>query len=110
VRYHGHFAPPLREAIKILETETLLEVRPHKGAAVAEISLKTIEEIFELLAPLEGLGMELVMERMDNDKFGLLRNMHDRMIACYRANIGKGALLTMWPFTIRSSPSPGTKF
>lgn len=77
---------PLREAIKILEAENLLEVRPHKGAAAAEISLQAMEEIFELLAPLEGLGMELAMARMDDGEFGLLRNMHDQMLACYRAN------------------------
>lgn len=84
---------PLREAIKILEAENLLEVRPHKGATVAEISLKTIEEIFEMLAPLEGLGIELAMARMDDGEFGLLRNMHDQMIACYRARDREGCFV-----------------
>jgi DNA-binding GntR family transcriptional regulator len=84
---------PLREAIKILEAESLIEIRPHKGAAVAEISLRTIEEIFQLLAPLERLGVELAMARMEDDEFGLIRSMHERMIACYEADDREGCFL-----------------
>ena len=60
---------PLREAIKILEAESLIEIRPHKGAAVAQISLRSIEEIFQILAPLERLGVELAMARMEDGEF-----------------------------------------
>ena len=81
---------PLREAIKILEAENLIEIRPHKGAAVAEISLRTIEEIFQILAPLERLGIELAMARMDDADYQVVRDMHDRMIACYEADDREG--------------------
>lgn len=84
---------PLREAIKILEAESLIEIRPHKGAAVAEISLRTIEEIFQLLAPLERLGVELAMSRMDDEEFRVIRSMHDRMIKCYEADDREGCFL-----------------
>jgi DNA-binding GntR family transcriptional regulator len=84
---------PLREAIKILEAESLIEIRPHRGAAVAEISLRTIEQIFQLLAPLERLGVELAMARMEDDEFRVIRAMHDTMIACYEADDREGCFL-----------------
>lgn len=84
---------PLREAIKILEAESLIEIRPHKGAAVAEISPRAIEEVFQVLAPLERLGIELAMARMNDADFDVIRDMHDRMIACYTADDREGCFL-----------------
>lgn len=84
---------PLREAIKILEAENLVEIKPHRGAAVAEISLKTIEEIFQLLAPLERLGLELAMARMSDAEFDHIHAMHNRMIECYKANDRDGCFI-----------------
>lgn len=81
---------PLREAIKILEAESLIDIKPHRGATVAEISQTTIEEIFQLLAPLESLGMELAMARMEAAEYDLMQSMHDDMIQCYRNNDREG--------------------
>lgn len=84
---------PLREAIKILETESLVEIKPHKGAVVAEISLTSIEEIFQLLAPLEKLAIELAMAKMTEADYASVKSMHDTMIACYHANDREGCFL-----------------
>src|SRR5829696_5464504 len=45
---------PLREAIKILATEGLLELLPNKGARVASISPEETDEVIEVVAGLEG--------------------------------------------------------
>ena len=81
---------PLREAMKILELEGLVKIQPHKGAMVSEISLVDIEEIFDLLAPLEALGMRLAMERMSDAERLEAIDIHDRMITCYKANDREG--------------------
>lgn len=44
---------PLREAIAALESEGLLESRPHRGVFVNEISRKDIREVFAVRALLE---------------------------------------------------------
>jgi DNA-binding GntR family transcriptional regulator len=44
---------PIREALKRLESEGFIEVRPHYGAFIAEVSSKDIQEIFELRGLLE---------------------------------------------------------
>ncbi|MCF8197486.1 MAG: GntR family transcriptional regulator, partial [Sulfuritalea sp.] len=45
---------PLREALKVLSTEGLVDLQPHKGCFVTELVLKDLEEIFPIMAMLEG--------------------------------------------------------
>ena len=55
---------PLREAIKVLATEGLVELVPRRGARVAQLSLRELTDLFEALAGVEGLGAELAAERI----------------------------------------------
>lgn len=89
---------PLREAMKILESEGLVTIRPHKGAVVSEISLQDIEEIFDLLAPLEALATRFAMERMSDNERREIIDLHDRMIACYKANDREGCFQNDYRF------------
>lgn len=50
---------PLREAIKILATEGLLELLPNRGARVGHVSQSEIEEMVEVVAGLEATAAEL---------------------------------------------------
>ncbi|MDK3074990.1 GntR family transcriptional regulator [Sedimentitalea sp. JM2-8] len=84
---------PLREAIKILEAESLIEIRPHRGASVAEIKTETLNEIFQVLAPLEQLALELAMARMSDEEYKLVQATHDRMMVCYHAQDREGCFL-----------------
>jgi DNA-binding GntR family transcriptional regulator len=45
---------PLREALKVLSAEGLVEVRPRRGCYVAELGPADLEEIFPIMALLEG--------------------------------------------------------
>jgi DNA-binding GntR family transcriptional regulator len=46
---------PLREAVAALESEGLLESKPHRGVFVSEISVRDIREVFALRALLEAV-------------------------------------------------------
>jgi DNA-binding GntR family transcriptional regulator len=50
---------PLREAIKILATEGLLELLPNRGARVGFVSQIEINDMIEVVAGLEGTAAEL---------------------------------------------------
>lgn len=50
---------PLREALKILATEGLLELLPNRGARVGSVSPEEIDEMIEVVAALEATAAEL---------------------------------------------------
>ena len=49
---------PVREALQMLQSERLVEIRPHAGATVSRIAPENIEEVFTILE-----GMEAVTAR-----------------------------------------------
>lgn len=76
---------PLREALRVLETEGLITFYPNRGAVVSTISADEVLEQFEVIANLERISLELAMTRMTATDLGRLNRMHDRMIHLFRA-------------------------
>lgn len=58
---------PVREAINQLESDKLIEFRPHIGAIVSTITKKDIYEIFEIRIELEGLASRLAGENINDN-------------------------------------------
>ncbi|MEI4232722.1 GntR family transcriptional regulator [Roseovarius sp. D22-M7] len=54
---------PLREALKVLAAEGLLDLIPHRGAVITRQSEAELAEVFRVLAALEGLAGELAAEQ-----------------------------------------------
>jgi DNA-binding GntR family transcriptional regulator len=74
----------IREALRQLESEELVEVIPNKGPIVATISARQAHEVFQLRAELEGLASELFAELASDaqmkalqDAFVQLREAYD---------------------------------
>jgi DNA-binding GntR family transcriptional regulator len=77
---------PLREAIRSLATEGLIELQPNRGAIVSIVSQEDVTEILPIMASLEGLGGRLAAMHMDQSKIAQVRKIHDQMISHYRNN------------------------
>lgn len=75
---------PLREAIKVLDKEGLIDLRPNRGARVSEISPVELTELFEFVSNLERIAVELAIERMEDKSLSRLRKMHDKMITLFK--------------------------
>lgn len=56
---------PLREAIRVLSSEGLVDVLPHRGAYVSMLSGSEVEEFFELRSRLEPWLMEIAATQID---------------------------------------------
>lgn len=54
---------PVREALRLLESDGLVAYAPHKGATVSELGLHEIEDLYALRARIEGLAVRLAVER-----------------------------------------------
>ena len=66
---------PLREAIKRLETEGLVETIPNKGAAVLKSSPEEIEEMYFIAGVLEGLAAYLAVENISKENIDRMREI-----------------------------------
>lgn len=76
---------PLREAVKILATEGLLELLPNRGARVASISAEEIEEVVEVVAGLEATAGDLACRHIGDAEIDAIAATHARMLDAWRA-------------------------
>lgn len=76
---------PLREALKVLASEGMLQLLPRRGAIVARVSPEEIDELFPIMAALEALAGELVCKRITPDELAELQDIHERMLRDYGA-------------------------
>jgi DNA-binding GntR family transcriptional regulator len=70
---------PVREALRILEQEGLVELRPHRSAVVVSLRLDDVAEIFEIRAMLEGRAAELAGPHLTDAAIARLREIHTAM-------------------------------
>ncbi len=70
---------PIREAIKLLATEGLVDLIPGRGARVTGFSVEQVRELFEAIAGVERNAAELAAERMTEREFEKLQRLHERM-------------------------------
>jgi DNA-binding GntR family transcriptional regulator len=75
---YGGSRVPVREALKTLAGEGLVELKPHRGACVADLAAGEVEELIEVRATLEGLNARLAARRRDPEILALLRAVLSR--------------------------------
>ena len=71
---------PLREALKVLAAEGLIEIEQNRGASVARLSETEIYELFELLGGLEALAGTLACARITGGELDEIRRQHHAML------------------------------
>ena len=74
---------PLREAIKILATEGLLELLPNRGARVASLSEQEIDEVIEVVAGLEATAADLACRRITDKEVAMIADLTDVMLRAW---------------------------
>ena len=70
---------PLREALKLLAAEGLVELRLNRSAVVAPVRCEEIAELFEAVSGIERIAAELAAVRMTARDLQRLRDLHERM-------------------------------
>ena len=74
---------PLREAIKMLAAEGLVELLHNRGAVVAQMSEQDVADTFEVIAGLEGQAGALAAERISEPQLNEIRALHYEMLAAF---------------------------
>ncbi len=75
---------PLREAIKLLAAEGLLDLLPNRGARIAALSAVEIDEILQVIEALEGAGGELACQRITDEEIAAIEAAHREMVSAWR--------------------------
>jgi DNA-binding GntR family transcriptional regulator len=74
---------PLREAIKMLAAEGLVELLPHRGAIAVSLGEADILNTFEVMAGLEGMTGDLAAQRITPAELAEIQAMQFEMMAAY---------------------------
>ncbi len=81
---YGISRTPLREALKVLASEGLVELKPRRGCYVTEISRQDLDDIFPLMAMLEGRCAAEAIDRAKAADIKTLKAIHERLESAAR--------------------------
>jgi len=81
---YGISRTPLREALKVLASEGLVQLKPRRGCYVTEISAEDLDDIFPLMAMLEGRCALEAVKRAKRADVDALNAVHAKLEASAR--------------------------
>jgi DNA-binding GntR family transcriptional regulator len=76
---------PLREAMKVLASEGLVQLTPNRGGTVARLTLADLDEAFPIMGALEALSGELACRNITDAEVARIEELHRRMVRKYEA-------------------------
>jgi DNA-binding GntR family transcriptional regulator len=74
---------PLREALKVLAAEGLIELLPNRGARVRQFSEADIRNLFQVIAGLDFVAGRLVCQRITDEEIAEIERLHLEMYTHY---------------------------
>jgi len=74
---------PLREALKVLAAEGLVDLLPGRGARVRPLNAHDISELFDLMGGLEGLAGRLACDNITAEAVAKIEQLHHDMYGFY---------------------------
>lgn len=74
---------PLREALKVLAAEGLVELLPNRGARVREFTEAGIRHLFEVIAGLDFVAGRLACARISDEDIAAVERLHLDMYTSY---------------------------
>ncbi len=72
---------PLREALKALASEGLVTLLPNRGAVVAALTLKDVDDVVRVIDALEGMAATAACERLTETRLATIEDLHRQMVA-----------------------------
>jgi DNA-binding GntR family transcriptional regulator len=75
---------PMREALKVLHGENLIELVPRKGCRVRALEDDELLELFPVMASLEGLCANLAARKLKPVDMARLQDIHAQLESCAR--------------------------
>jgi len=102
---------PIREALRVLAGERLVEMRAHRGATVARLSMAELDEIYAIVWALEKAAASRAVPLLSDADLGEMRRLMQEMrngklapVDWYRVNVAfhrTVLLAAAWPYVVR---------
>lgn len=77
---------PIREALKRLQSDDLVVVKPRRGIFVAQLAITDLAQIFEVRVELESLAVRLACERITEEQLARLKSLADQYLSSKKAD------------------------
>jgi DNA-binding GntR family transcriptional regulator len=88
----GMSPTPIREALRLLQADGIVDYRPHQGIVVAELSLDEIDGVLRLRRLLEPYAVELAVPNLTPVRSRELERLHAKLLAAVAS--GRGTAVT----------------
>ena len=75
---------PVREALRLLKSDGLIDLIPHKGAYVSKPCIEEINDMFEVMSVLEGTCARLAATNMKGKDLTRIESLHAELDKHYR--------------------------
>jgi DNA-binding GntR family transcriptional regulator len=104
-RLLGMSATPIREALRLLQADRLVDYRPHHGVVVTEPSPEVTLEIYRIRSLLEPLAAELAVADLPDGRLAELERLHAALASAVSAGRGKriSEVNASWHWTLYES-------
>ena len=79
-KIYGVSRSPVREALRILESQGYVKREPRRGVSVSKVTAKDIEDTYRIRANLESLAVYLTVKRQDPKVLQQLKAIHQKMM------------------------------
>ncbi|GHU05783.1 GntR family transcriptional regulator [Betaproteobacteria bacterium] len=76
---------PLREALKVLASEGLVDLVPGRGAVACRLTPKDARDMLDVLAHLEKIAGPLTCRNASDEQIREIRRLHEEMLGFYAA-------------------------
>jgi DNA-binding GntR family transcriptional regulator len=83
---------PVREALRLLKSDGLIDLIPHKGAYVSQPCIEEINDMFEVMSVLEGTCARLATTKMKERDLTRIESLHKDLEEQYRKRDHEGYL------------------
>ncbi len=80
-RRYGVSATPVREALRVLEADGMIDYHAHRGATVRDYTPQMASDLYRMRAEMEALAVNVAMERMTPEVLAGIRTANEELLA-----------------------------
>jgi DNA-binding GntR family transcriptional regulator len=88
----GMSPTPIREALRLLQADGIVDYKPHQGIVVAELSLEELDGVLRLRRLLEPYAVELAVPKLTPARSRELERLHEKLLGAVAS--GRGTAVT----------------